>query len=163
MPKWSPLERGQLLLVSEKHVAMAARFDKPNLRMGHAVQYSHDDAYIAAKMICTPSADMAAFDRTYLGYLHDDKAAGFVADGTPSDKHTVSHQEHVVWENERKKHDRDVIIHSFELLEPYADDGLPFWVRYCAPCSWLNVRTNLYEGKDSYYFYKQAAARWSPY
>jgi len=142
--KYSPLERGDWFELSQTAIKKAnALFPAAHqfrLRIGHAVQFTHDEIFEAAGWECFPSSGPALYDRVFQGQLQDDKVATFfdkhgkIKDAV-SEYHTISSSEILRWNREFKENDKDVVIHSFEFIGPSHT-----LVRYMGPLSYLAAR-----------------------
>lgn len=165
--RYSPFERGEIFTVKQHNVDRVASMVRPSLRMGHSVQFEHDDAYAAKGMVCHPSAPMAGYDRDCVLHLHEDKTAGFVQNKNTGEislnaLHYITQAEYILFENERKNADRDVIIHCLGLVKPF-EDGVPFDAVCFGAVSWWNIRMFLTSTEKGYSFHRESALRWSPY
>lgn len=159
--KFTCLAPGDVIEISES-AKLRALQEFPNswsLRLGHQVQYTHDELLIAAGYAITPSTPRATYDRTYNSQLQDDKVAtwcdkhGNLKDFV-SPSHTITQGERDHWKNLWKNDDKDTVIHSFEYTDPTHTKAV-----YLGPISFALAEPFLNAGENSYYLPRASAYR----
>ena len=156
---YTPLKIGDLLPISPSAAARArANFTKPNLILGHQLEYSHNELFEQAGWNIIQSQKAELFDRTVDGCLQDDKVATWGPDGL-STTHTFSYWQRQRWNREWKEKEQDVVLQCFEYTDPTHTVA-----RYMGPVSWRMVRAfatpSKYEAQELF-FNREQAYKWS--